>query len=474
MFGNRSTFSRLALIVVAPLLCWSAFPPVEFALGAWLAPLCWTLALTGLNGRSRFRVMFVIGFAVAAGGVCWLWNLFGLTTLFLWGIFACHFALWGVALGIPEVAGRSFRILAFVWPAMLWCAIEYFRGEVSPLCFSWLSLGYSQQGALGGLLSSCIGVYGVGFLIVLWATAASSLIARFPAGRRKRLLVIAFLATPLLSFVPVARWDGESIGAVRLRQFTEGADVPDCLPPAADLPTVDLEVWPEYTIMNDPLAPESRWLLDDVRARAKRTRWGLIFGATDPASEGSGPLRAFHDTAFWLNPSGELAGKAVKNQPIQLMRDGLPADDVTLFTVPSADVRLGVGVCYDGSFQRFPRRMAALGADALTFPTYNAALWGATQHRQHQRMYQTRAAETGLSVLSAAFSGPTFAARPNGAVGEELPFGSTDALDATIAAPREWTLFLMGGWLIGPICMWAALVVLLLGAWFGLRSSTVR
>ena len=86
--------------------------------------------------------------------------------------------------------------------------------------------------------------------------------------------------------------------------------------------------------------------------------------------------------------------------------------------------------------------------------------WGALQHRQHQRMFQMRAAETRLPVLTAAVSGPTFAAAPGGAVLKELPFHKTGTLLVSFAPSNRSTLFTLGGWLMGPLCTFAVCAAL--------------
>jgi apolipoprotein N-acyltransferase len=157
-----------------------------------------------------------------------------------------------------------------------------------------------------------------------------------------------------------------------------------------------------------------------------------------------------------MKPDGSIAASAGKNQPVQLLNDGLPAADVAVMNLSTAanypPVKAGVGVCYDGCFQRFAQRMVSRGAQFLVFPTMNVELWGITQHLQHQRLFQMRAAETGRTVLVAAVSGPTFAAAPNGTPGQRAAFHKTSAVLAKIQEPHT-TLFNLGGWLIGPACL---------------------
>jgi len=495
----------LGFALLGALLYSAAFPPLEWASLAWLAPLCFLKAVEGEKASARFRFLFGAGYLVAALGVFWLWSLFRFATLFLWAIFAFYFGLWGLLAGDGAAPSRWVRVLR---PAMAWCGVEYFRGELAPLCFSWLSLGYSQQNAIGSTLAPWIGVYGISFLMVLWATGLWEVLHRLGSSGRARAARIVLAGVPVLVFpflavIPIRQWNGPPVGTAALQQFVQGdepgvetgakgkegiehrfdgdgdfdTDTDSDSEPGFDTGAgheiespVDLLVWPEYSFYQDPMDRNGGWVFDTVRQSAAPTKWGMVFGAID-IPQGQNRQEAFYNTAWFLSPDGELLGGAIKNQPIQLINDGLPAADVTVIPIdgtrsprrPGEQLRLGVGICYDGSYQRFARRMALENADILIFPTFNAAAWGAVQHRQHQRMFQTRAMETGLPVLTAAYSGPTFAATPNGGVAASLPFGERERIRVDIPAPKSRiTPMVVAGWWIGPICLLSILLAAVL------------
>lgn len=441
-------------IVLAGSFCYaSAFPPLEWQMAAWLAPLLWLAALEGLEARGRFYCVFAGGFVAAAAVVFWFWPLFSLGSVILWGIIAFYFGLWGIlvrALPLPPLAVP-------LWAAASWSGVEYLRGEVAPLSFSWMALGYSQVNLPGSVLASVAGVYAVSGAMVLWGAAVVELGKRVQrrnlrAGAPVLLALAALGLLPLTAQLDLPPWDGQSVATAELQQLSandEVADLPET--PAGEGAGADLVVWPEYCLFDDPFERHSSWFLDRMRREASRGKWGAIFGAID-LPEGGTREDLFWNTAFFLNPSGGLAGKAVKNQPIQLLSDGEPAREVAVLEIPGAGepLRAGVGICYDGSFQRFVLRMAQKRADLLVFPTYNASDWGSAQHLQHQRMFQMRAAETGRPVLVAAVSGPTFAAFPGGSASPVLPFGQTGRITVPIAAAGLPTLFVRGGWIVGP------------------------
>ncbi|MBN1517945.1 hypothetical protein JXA32_15375 [Candidatus Sumerlaeota bacterium] len=457
----KQSSKALGTIVLTALgaVCYAlAFPPMEWASLGWLAFLCWMLAIGRRSERWQLYGMLAGGYIVAALGLWWLTAIFDVYAACLWIIFAAYFAIWGGLLHMTEKQSMWLRLL---WPAVAWCALEYVKGELNPLRFSWLSLGYSQINWLGFTLASWIGVYGVSFLMVLWATLTMELLHTFHRDRlRKQGVALAALAAiPLLACIPAGEWSGPAIGTARLQQYSDDQG-------AAGIRTsnyghekaVDLVVWPEYCFNDNPSKPNAACLRVIQRA-AQVSHWGIIVGAIQEAEDGAD----FYNTAFFIDPSGAIIGSAVKNQPIQLMKDGLPAKEVTVIEHAVADgattrtLRFGVGICYDGSYQQYVRRMAQRDAETLIFPALNLEPWGAMQHTQHQRLFQFRAAETHLPVLVAAFSGPTFVAMPNGASGPLLPYHQTAELDVEIPARGGRTLFILGGWLVAPLCLMLAI-----------------
>lgn len=443
-------------LVVSALSYAAAFPPLEWASVAWLAPAIWLGIVFDWSARKRFWVMFGVGYGIYAIVAFWLTSLFSTLALVLWLVPAVYFGLWGVTIKIFAVNPWQ-RIL---WPVVAWIGIEYFRCELAPLAFSFGGLGYSQANRLGFSLASMVGVYGVSGWMVLtgalaaeaWRSVKNITLWKTAATAPVFLCVIAAIVPPATPSIK-----SEFLGNVLLQQLDASDDVGSHQSLPVREEAVDLIVWPELTFASDPRWRQSAWFMDLMRVEAAQAEWGVIFGAIDYFTEVTGPNAPYYNAAFYLSNDGEVVATAGKNQPVQLMRDGLPAPDVVVMDMksfkPSAlgPARAGIGVCYDGCFQRFSQRMVERGADFLVFPTMNLESWGVVQHRQHQRMFQMRAAETGRSVLTAAVSGPTFATAPGGSVAAgPLPFGKTHSLVVEIMSPSQ-TGFNMGGWLIGPL-----------------------
>jgi len=71
-----------------------------------------------------------------------------------------------------------------------------------------------------------------------------------------------------------------------------------------------------------------------------------------------------HNTALVLSPEGELAASYRKVFPWQPHESSAPGDRFVTFDVPDVG-RLGLSICYDGSFPETCRELAWMGAEAV-------------------------------------------------------------------------------------------------------------
>jgi apolipoprotein N-acyltransferase len=466
----RAFFISIVFLISGSICYWLSFPPYGFPLGC-LVPLFWMLGIRGMSSRWRSYGMFLAAFLAMSLGIFWFWGMFRLSSVLFWGILSFYIGLWGFLTGIPVKCPTWIKLIL---PAILWCGIEYFRSELAPLRFSWLSLGYSQQNAIGYFLASLIGVYGISFVMVLWASLVLYSLNIHGKGKIAAILILACI--PFLTMIPAGKWSGKSLGTARLQQFRV-RDSPGEFKyeneSEKDLP--DLIIWPEYCSSRNPYNPENSWFLNNMHEAAKHCTRAFIFGAVALKEE---DRRLFINTAYILSPDGDVLGKAGKNQPIQVMADGIPAKDVTVMTIPGANhpenpenpIRFGIGVCYDGTYQCFSRIMAKRKADVLIFPSFNCESWGKIQYSQFRDIFRMRAAETKRAVLVSAFSGPTFYACPNGSTGKCLEFETTGYLDISIPSPGRKTLFVMLGWIIGPVCFFGTILFIIWEVIISLKS----
>ena len=301
---------RLLLGVVVGLAQALCFPPVGLA---FLLPLCVTalmLLLTGLDIKWAFRLGFLYGLAWFLGDLFWLSNIFGPAALSLCAILAFFIGLFATVFG--WLRARLPQIPAWLLAAVLWTGIEYFRSELFVLKFGWMGLGYCMVDApMPARCASWFGCYGVTFLIVAIAAALAGDILRGRKGARwGHLVYAAFLVIYSIPLPPPAIEH-----PIRLRLVQASSEDEESLfslsKPVAGAP-VDVIVWPEYSFVSDPTCQPQLW--------AKLTRVAhdnnayFLFGAKDefdPADPAG-----YYNTAFLLDPAGQLVGRHVKNHTV--------------------------------------------------------------------------------------------------------------------------------------------------------------
>ncbi|MFF7777441.1 carbon-nitrogen hydrolase family protein [Streptomyces tanashiensis] len=105
-------------------------------------------------------------------------------------------------------------------------------------------------------------------------------------------------------------------------------------------------------------------LTDRIRALAVETGLWLIPGSVyERTDEGR-----IHNTALVVSPEGEIVARYRKVFPWQPYEKTAPGHEFTVFDIPGAG-RVGLAVCYDGSFPETVRQLAWLGAEIVIQPT---------------------------------------------------------------------------------------------------------
>ena len=139
-----------------------------------------------------------------------------------------------------------------------------------------------------------------------------------------------------------------------------------------------------------------------------------------------------HNTCLVLSPEGELAASYRKVFPWQPHESSAPGDRFTTFDIPEVG-RLGLSICYDGSFPETCRQLAWMGAEIVLQPTLTTT----SDRNQELVMARANAIFNQLYVVSLNAGSPAALGRslvvdPEGLVrleaggGEEL---LTDVLD---------------------------------------------
>ena len=365
------------------------------------------------TGRTAFWIGIAVGLAAYAPHLAFFWTLFGPASIALW----CVLSFW---LGLFLLVGRAclIRFGPVGWAIaapFLWTGLEYFRGELYYLRFSWLNAGYAFSNSASLPFLAGFGVYGIGFLLMAWAAyigvaARLSKIARLAAG--VALAVVSTLplwlpASTSPSVKPI------SVAGVQLEGSPPGQVKSALAAALKKYPQTDLFVLSEYAFFG-PIPPQIlNWCKD-------HGKW-LVAGGEDPVSSSQ-----YSNTVFVVGPDGAIAFKQVKCVPVQFMKDGLPAREQRLWNSPWG--RLGFAICYDASYTRVTDELIRQGAQGLIFPTMDSAEWGKAQHELHGRIAPMRAAEYAVPVFRLCSSGISQFAGRDGRVISSAPFPGQDAV----------------------------------------------
>jgi apolipoprotein N-acyltransferase len=406
------------------------------------------VGLTGLaSTRQAFYFGLVIGFAIYAPHLLFFWGIFKWPAVALWFVIA----FWlGLFLALSRFVRFRFGALGLVLIPFLWMGVEYFRSELYYLKFSWLNVGYAFSFSKLLPYIAGLGVYGIGFCLMLLVVALHSWRRVRPFAVCLGILAIVSLSQLLL---PSNKVKGSAMRVVGVQmEFPSAAEVPRALDRAlAASPHADAFLLCEYTFHSPVPNYVTKWC-----ALHKKF---LIVGGADPVPSSTlNASQRFYDTAYVIGTNGEVAFKQAKCVPVQFFDDGLPAREQKLWNSPWG--KIGLGVCYDCSYRRVTDELVRQGAQALIFPTLDATDWGVYQHRLHSRVGPMRAAEFGIGVVRIAGSGISQIVGRDGSVVASAGFpGEGEMIIGTIGLSVPGRLPL-DHWL-APICSAITALVLL-------------
>lgn len=443
---------------MAIVLGWAGAAVVAFHL-AFLVPaggsligvfLFGLLQLTRLaTGRQAFYAGLATGVLCYAPHLVFFWTIFGAVAAALWLVLAFWIGLFVL---LARATRRQFglRVAALLVPCV-WLGLEYFRSELYYLRFSWLTAGFAFAGIASPVGLAALGVYGLGFLLMALAAVVWVCPGRSALWTGLGLL----LAVSALGRLPLPPRTAEDTGGRRVKiagmqmEFPGPVEILTALDELARAhPDAELLFLSEYTF-DGPIP-------DRVRAWCQSRGKHLLAGGKDLLPEGQ-----YYNTAFVIDPRGEIVFRQPKSVPIQFFNDGLPAPAQRTWSSPWG--RIGIPTCYDLSYTRVVDAFVRDGAQALLVPTMDTVVWGRYQHELHARVAPVRAAEHGVPIFRLASSGISQVVNRQGRVLATAPFPGDRAMIAgelALAGPGRLPV---DRWL-GPAGV--AVVVLLIPALF--------
>ncbi len=426
-------------------LLFSILAGVMFALSLhplnlwFLAPIAIALFLYSLRNtkptQARTRGFF-FGLTAYSISFSWFFEIFGPYSIVLIAINSLFPALFGWLTHLLKQ--KKWHPISYsLMIASSWTAIEFIRSELWWLRFPWASAGH---GFGPMFLSEYIGIYGIGFTMILSiAFLLENSIKHRVAGAAILLslysgAVLQRIDAPVpKSGISVAAVQSESMSISIYKKLVETNNV-----------KADVIVWPEYAV-NEEYNKEPRTEADLKAFLGKHADY-LIFGSKEAINE-----QAFYNTAYTLSPSDGIVGKHAKNRPVHFFVDGAPG--TTAKSVSTSKGKIGTPICFDCDYESIIRRMVHSGAEWIAAPTMDAEHWTKRQHLQHAELVRHRARENGRYMVVAATSGKTQFIDHKGRTYADAPLFDEHVLSSYILPMQHITIYTRIGWIFPWICM---------------------
>jgi apolipoprotein N-acyltransferase len=159
------------LALLGAILLWASFPPLDWWLLAWIAPIPWILLIRRekLDGRRPYRVLWLAGFVTWMGTLHFL-RLPHWATNFGWVALSGYFAFYlPLFVGLSRVAVHRLRVPVMLVAPMVWTGLELVRGHLLT-GMTMACLGHTQYRWIDLIqVSDLVGAYGVSFLVMFVA-----------------------------------------------------------------------------------------------------------------------------------------------------------------------------------------------------------------------------------------------------------------------------------------------------------------
>lgn len=430
---------------------YAALPALMFLYKSWSLPSPHRAGLIG----------YLFGLGLFGSGIWWVYisiHDFGgadafsavALTLLLVAVWALFPALTGVV--TAKILKSPVVWLRIMASALLWVAIEYFRGYWLLNGFPWLQIAYSQLLTPLAGFAPLFGVYGVGFLLAASAFAIIEMLHRklVPINGLIFLLLI-WGGGALLKNVHWTQAIGEPIkitlvqGNIGQGQKWQADQRLSTLRLYQELTEQHWDsnviLWPE-TAIPAFLDQVKEFYLDPLAAEARRHHVDLVV-SLPTSGQGNeyfnsvlalGEKPALYHKNHLL-PFGEylplqpLSGWILDMIQIPLGNFAAGADRQTLLT--AGGYPFITTICYEDAFGEQVIRQIAEAAYIVNV-TNDAWFGDSSQPHQHMQMAQMRALETGRYLIRATNTGVTGFIGPDGIIISRAPLFSTTTLTDTI------------------------------------------
>ena len=459
MFPGKN-FCDWLIAIGTGLLLATAFPRIDFAGGAWIAPGLLVFAARNKVGRRAFGIGFVAGLVFWLTSLSWLleipyrWHSIPIGPGAGWLALSAVVALfsgawvWLVSNQAKMTVFWAGRLLWAVAGAAAWVALEMLRARILG-GFPWNILGVSQFKMVPLIqIASVTGVYGVSFLVV-WTSlsfysAGQQIFAKpnsrfawqpeifpplfavaaiFAMGEIKLNKPIPTTTTLQVALIQPSIpqdliWD-KNANADRFQQLLE-------LSATALTTNIDLLVWPESAVpeLTDTTYPA-------IASFAYEHHVWLAFNSDDAVPRPNATNEYDNDVfnaAFLVGPDGNLRPDEIYHkQKLVMFGEYIPLADwlpfvkwftpitggymaghsATQFRLDNLQVTASPLICYEDLFPQMGRKAAGSGADFLINVTNDGWFGQRAEQWQHEAGAIFRAVENGIPLVRCCNNGVT-------------------------------------------------------------------
>jgi apolipoprotein N-acyltransferase len=434
----------------------------------WLAPI----PVLAIAPRLRSGAAFLLAFVAWIIGEMNQWAYFTRVIEFPLPLIALVLILPAVFFGLGVLFTRSFLrrgslfLAALAFP-VYWVACEYLTEIGSPHS-TWGNLAYTQMNCLPIIqIASITGIWGISFIVFLFAGTIATLLSGIGEPRRRRALAITVGVVVCALFL-FGKWRLQSNPAAQSVAVTLMAkDVPirvylgpeeeglELLHEYADEVRRATPAGTQVVVLPEKIARVGEGALPQVDAffssAATATHAAIVLGLVRRTSSA-----AFNSSRFY-SPDGKLEANYDKHHLLPGIEPEKPGDKRVILDQPSG--RWGLQICKDMDFPQLSREYAGEGANLLLVPAwdFNLDRW------LHARMAVLRAVENGFALARSARNGLLTLSDNRGRILTEAAtvIGRFVSITGKVNVAREKTFYAQAGDWFAWLCvaMFVALLV---------------
>src|SRR5215469_1349323 len=383
-----------------------------FYFGTGLRPIWWMLwfapiAVLAIASRLRADAAFLLGSAAWLIGEMNQWNYVRHYIELPLQIAVLYFLVPAVVFGFGVLFTRAFLrrgslfLGALAFP-VYWVTWEYFSATASPHS-TWGNLAYTQMDFLLLIqIASVTGLWGISFVVFLFAGAVAALFSGTGNLSERRALAIAvgFVICAVLAFGEWRLQSNPTAESVAVTLIAK--DVPISVYLGSEKQALELlreyidevrdatAAGTQVIVLPEKIGRFSERVLPEVDAlfssAAAATRAAIVVGLVRLTSSG-----AFNSSRFY-SPDGKLEANYDKHHLIPGVEPEKTGHKRVILDQPSG--RWGLQICKDMDFPQLSREYAAERADLLLVPAWDFDV----DRWLHSRMAMLRAVESRFAL----------------------------------------------------------------------------